>query len=94
MLDKANKWNNETFSVELAEEDKRQAYDDSDIARLVDALCTQELWHYKPPKPERFWVVLIALFHGLRLSNITGLSKRRLNPRPQDGALKSTPQGC
>jgi len=75
MLDKANKWDKETFSTETAEEAKRRPYDDEDIKRLVDALCTKSLWHYNPPTPERFWIVLIALFHGLRLSNITGLTK-------------------
>lgn len=63
------------FQTETAEEDQRSAYDSNDIEHLIDAICTQKLWLYNPPKPERFWVVLIALFHGLRLGNILALTK-------------------
>jgi integrase len=28
------------------------------------------------PKPERFWLILIALFHGFRLGNIVALTKK------------------
>ncbi|NVN93210.1 MAG: hypothetical protein HXX11_21800 [Desulfuromonadales bacterium] len=74
MHEKSNKWIDELFKGDDSEGAKRQAYDD-DISRLINALCTQDLWKYNPPKPERFWIILIALFHGLRLSNITGLNK-------------------
>lgn len=75
MLKDANVWVGELFKTDIAEEDERQAYDDEDVKRLIAALCTKDLWRYSPAKPERFWIVLIALFHGLRLGNIVGLSK-------------------
>ena len=65
----------ELFRTEKAAEDERSAYDNSDIERLVAAICTQPLWTYGSDKPERFWIILIALFHGLRLGNIVQLTK-------------------
>ena len=67
---------NELFQTDKAEEEQRLAYDADDITRLIDAMCTKPLWRYNPAKPERFWIILIALFHGLRLGNIVGLTKR------------------
>jgi len=75
-LSSANVWVDETFETSVPEEDQRKAYDDADVKRLIDALCTKPLWVYAPEKPERFWLVLIALFHGLRLGNITALTKQ------------------
>lgn len=75
LVDSVNVVPGEYFKTDKAAEEERAAYDDDDIKRLVDALCTQPLWRYNPPKPERFWVVLIALFHGLRLGNILKLTK-------------------
>ncbi|RII25848.1 MAG: hypothetical protein CXR31_12650 [Geobacter sp.] len=75
LIQSANVYKGELFRVEVAEEEQRPAYDKRDIEQLVDALCTQPLWHYGEPKPERFWLILIALLHGLRLGNITSLKK-------------------
>lgn len=75
MVDSGNVYRNERFKTETAAEEERSAYDAQDIIRLMDALCTQQLWGTGPPRPERFWIVLIALFHGLRLGNIIGLTK-------------------
>ena len=68
MLKEANVWVGELFKTDIAEEDERQAYDDEDVKRLISALCSQDLWRYAPAKPERFWIVLIALFHGFSWS--------------------------
>jgi len=68
-------WVNELFPTVVAAEDQRSAYGTDDVSRLIDAICSQPLWSYDPPKPERFWLILIALFHGLRLSNIVALTK-------------------
>ena len=76
MVTGANVYRNERFQTETAAEEERSAYEAEDIVRLIDALCTQQLWSAGPPRPERFWIVLIALFHGLRLGNIIGLTKR------------------
>jgi integrase len=76
MINAANVVIGGNFQTETAEEDQRLAYDSEDISRLMDAICTQHLWSYGSPKPERFWIVLIALLHGLRLGNIVGLTKR------------------
>jgi len=57
----------------------RKSYDTRDIERLVDALCTKPLWKSKPPRDERFWVILIALFHGFRLGNIVNLTKKHIH---------------
>jgi integrase len=75
MLNAANVVFGELFRVEVAEEDQRLAYDNGDVERMTDSICTQPLWTYNPPKPERFWIVLITLFHGLRLGNIVSLTK-------------------
>jgi len=64
------------FQTDTAAEEQRSAYDSIDIERLIDAICTQPLWSYNPPRPERFWIILIALFHGLRLGNIVALTKK------------------
>jgi len=63
----------ELFKVDKKEK-PRKTYDKQDIERLVDALCTKDLWTFDPPKPDRFWVILIALFHGFRLANIVNLT--------------------
>jgi integrase len=72
----ANVYEGELFNTNIAAEEQRLAYDNDDVIRLIDAICTQPLWRYNPPKPERFWIILIALFHGFRLGNIIGLTKR------------------
>lgn len=64
------------FQTDTAAEDQRLAYDSKDVERLIEAICTQPLWTYSPSRPERFWIILIALFHGLRLGNIVALTKR------------------
>jgi integrase len=76
MLNAANVYEGELFRTEVAEEDQRPAYDHKDIERLIHAICTYPLWRYQPAKPERFWIILIALFHGLRLGNIVALTKK------------------
>lgn len=70
-----NVWNGELFPTQKAAEEQRLPYDTNEITLLIDAICTQNLWNQKPPKPERFWIILIALFHGLRLGNIVALTK-------------------
>ena len=81
MVNGANVWAGELFQTKVAAEEQREAYDNEDIGRLVDALCTQRLSGYNP-RPERFWVILIALFHGLRLSNIIALTKNDIRLLP------------
>lgn len=76
MLSAANVYEGELFKTDVAAENERSPYDSDDITRLIDALCTQPLWSHKPPKPERFWIILIALFHGFRLDNIVKLTKQ------------------
>lgn len=75
-LNSVNVVTGELFHTEKAEEEERSAYDTADITRLIDAMCTRPLWRYNPAKPERFWIILIALFQGFRLGNIVGLTKR------------------
>jgi integrase len=70
-----NVYEGERFVVSKAAQDDRAAYDSADVGRLIDAICTQPLQGQNPPYPERFWVILIALFHGLRLGNIIELTK-------------------
>lgn len=74
-LNAANVYEGERFEAKKAAEDERPAYDNEDIRRLIDAICTQPLWIKNPPHPERFWLILIALFHGFRLGNIVALTK-------------------
>lgn len=76
MLNAVNVVKNENFKVSTAAEDQRLAYDASDIDCLINAICNEKLWAYDRPKPERFWIILIALFHGLRLGNIVTLTKK------------------
>ncbi|QXE91642.1 tyrosine-type recombinase/integrase [Geomonas subterranea] len=76
MLNKsANVYEGERFAVAKAAQEDRAAYDSADVARLIDAICTQPLQGQSTPYPERFWIILIALFHGLRLGNIVELTK-------------------
>ncbi|GFO57456.1 integrase [Geomonas sp. Red276] len=74
-INKANVYVGERFNTNNAAEEDRAAYDAHDIRRLIDAICTQPLWIKNPPHPERFWLILIALFHGFRLGNIIALTK-------------------
>lgn len=76
MLNAANVYEGERFQLNTAAEEERPAYEATDIERLIDAICTQPLWTKKPPCPERFWIILIILFHGFRLGNITALTKK------------------
>jgi len=76
MLSAANVYQGELFPTEKAAEEQRAAYDAEDVRRLIDAICTQPLWKKKPPMPERFWIILIGLFHGFRTGNIVTLTKR------------------
>lgn len=78
MLNASNVVNGELFRLDLAQDEQRSAYGPDDIKRLIDAICTQPLWSHNPDKPERFWVILIALFHGLRLGNIVSLTKANI----------------
>lgn len=74
-LNAANVMVGELFRTEIAAEDQRAAYDDADIKRLIDAICTYPLWVQAPAKPERFWIILITIFHGFRLGNICKMTK-------------------
>jgi integrase len=65
------------FKVDRKEK-PRKSYDKQDIEKLVDALCTKDLWKYAPPQNDRFWVILIALFHGFRLGNIVNLTTKHI----------------
>lgn len=76
ILDSTNKYKGERFRTDQAAEEQRLAYDEQDIRRLIDAICTQPLYKNNPARPERFWIILIAMFHGLRLGNIVKLTKR------------------
>ena len=67
----------ELFKIDKADK-PRKTYDKQDIERLVDALCTKDLWTFNPPKNDRFWVILIALFHGFRLGNIVNLTTKHI----------------
>lgn len=77
--DKPNRWIGELFDVSTSvtgDDTKRSAYDQEDINNLISALCEQPLWRYgKDPKPERFWLILIALLQGFRLGSIVALTK-------------------
>ncbi|ACD95150.1 DUF6538 domain-containing protein [Trichlorobacter lovleyi] len=75
-FDQRNRWENELFPVRAEDEKKRNPYDQEDIDRLITAICSQNLWVYGDPKPERFWIILIALLQGFRLGNITRLGKK------------------
>lgn len=75
MITSANKLDT-YFRTDTAAEDQRSAYDSDDVERLIEAICTKPLWTYNPSRPERFWIILIALFHGLRLGNIIALTKK------------------
>jgi integrase len=66
------------FKINSLPGEERKEYDKQDLERLVDALCTKPLYGYKPNKNCRFWIILIAVFHGFRLSNITGLTKKHI----------------
>lgn len=48
-------------------EEEREKYSDSDLQRLSKAL------QYNPKKPERFWIPLISLYSGMRLSEVCQL---------------------
>jgi integrase len=56
----------------------RKSYDKGDMERLVDTVCTKPLYGQKEKKDYRFWIILIALFHGFRLSNIVNLKKKMI----------------
>ena len=70
---------NNVFSCQALPEleSKRLPYDDDDLACLIDAICTKPLGR-SPQRAERFWIILIALLHGFRLSNIIGLHKKNI----------------
>lgn len=74
-INTANVYQSERFPTDTPAEEQRLAYDNEDVKRLIDAICTQPLWIKRPPTPERFWLILIALFHGFRLGNIVALKK-------------------
>jgi len=74
----ANVVQDEFFKIDSLPEEERLPYDQMDLGRLVDALCTQPLWSYGENKDCRFWVILICLFHGLRLGQVVSLTKRHL----------------
>lgn len=75
-FEKINRWEDELFHVGPEDEKPREAYEQDDIDRLITAICTQKLWIKGDPRPERFWLVLIALLQGFRLGNITRLEKK------------------
>jgi integrase len=79
--DKPNRWSGELFEVPDSEDRKRKAYDQEDISKLIDALCTKPLWRYADKKPERFWLILISLLQGFRLGSITELTKEDIMMR-------------
>ena len=67
------------FKEPEAPEEQRKAYDADDLERLTEALCTQPLsGRESDPKLERFWVIMVALFTGLRLANIIELKKEQI----------------
>lgn len=74
----ANVYEGERFAPPKAAEEERAAYDSADVGRLIDAICTKPLQGQNPPYPERFWLILIALFHGFRLSNLVSLTKENI----------------
>lgn len=76
MINSVNVFRNERFESPRTVEDERPPYSAEDIVRLIVAICTKPLWTNRPPRPERFWIILIALFHGLRLGNIVALTKQ------------------
>ena len=73
----ANKVIGELFKIDKQNK-PRKSYDKNDIEKLIDALCSQPLWIMNPPRNDRFWVILIALFHGFRLGNIVNLTKKHI----------------
>lgn len=75
LLNATNVYEGARLAVSKAADKERSAYDTADIQRLVEAICTQDLYSYGDPRPERFWIILIVLFHGLRLGNILALTK-------------------
>ena len=67
------------FRVLEAPEEQRKAYEVDDLERLTEALCTQPLsGRESDPKTERFWVIMVAIFTGLRLANIIELKKEQI----------------
>jgi integrase len=74
----ANVVQNEFFKIDSLPEEERLAYTKEDLERLIDALCTKPLWTYGENKDSRFWVILICLFHGLRLGQVVALTKDHL----------------
>ena len=65
------------FQYDNNPHDERKSYDKDDMQRLVNALCSEELGGYSP-RPERFWIILIGIFTGFRLSNIVTLTKDQI----------------
>lgn len=77
-LKSANVYTGERFPLDALPHEQRPAYDKADVERLVDALCTKQLWGNGDPKPERFWVLLISLLQGVRLGNVVLLNKSQI----------------
>jgi integrase len=74
----ANVVKDEFFKIDTLPEEERLAYDQGDLERLVDALCTKALWRYGENRDCRFWIILICLFHGIRLGQVVSLTKQHL----------------
>lgn len=64
----------------VGSEKPRDSFSHTDIKNLVNALCTVQIvfGRGRIPRNDRFWIILIALLHGLRESSIVNLRFRHL----------------
>lgn len=77
-LRSTNVYTDERFTLDKLPHEQRDAYDKTDVERLVESLCTKPLWGNGDAKPERFWVLLISLLQGVRLGNVVELTKSQI----------------
>lgn len=75
----ANKARHKTFTDNnTLASDKRDEYTEEEIHKLIDAICTKSFGS-TVIVDDRFWIVLIGLFHGFRLGNIVNLTKQHID---------------
>jgi len=63
---------------ESAPDTERLPYDEADMLRLVDALCTKPFYTRGEERNERFWLILIGILYGIRTGNIVALTKSHI----------------
>jgi integrase len=67
----------------------RSSYSGRDIKQLEEALCTAPMKFGKAAQDryDRFWIIIIAILHGFRLTSIVELRRRHLVKDEQTGLL-------